>query len=96
MGVGTDFGGSVRTPSVYCGLYGLRPTTDRVPYAGNANVMKGFEGIKSVIGPMTRSVATLDTFMDAVIGAEPWMIDPAVIERVRRTLVTPLGFQTSP
>ncbi|GAA5942587.1 uncharacterized protein JCM15063_000044 [Sporobolomyces koalae] len=81
VGVGTDFGGSIRKPSVYCGLYGLRPTTGRLPYRDVSNVMKGFEGIKSTIGPIARDVRTIEAFMQAVIGAEPWLSDVTVIEK---------------
>ncbi|SPO41463.1 related to putative acetamidase [Pseudozyma flocculosa] len=34
LGVGSDIGGSVRQPSGVCNLYGLRPTTLRLPYNG--------------------------------------------------------------
>lgn len=75
-------GGSIRVPSHCCGLYGLRPTTRRLPYAGTSNVMKGYEGMESTIGPMARSLDSLNVFMEAVIGAEPAMYDSKVIERV--------------
>ncbi|KWU44658.1 amidase [Rhodotorula sp. JG-1b] len=81
LGVGTDYGGSIRVPSHCCGLYGLRPTTRRIPYAGTSNVMKGYEGMESTIGPMARSLDSLNVFMEAVIGAEPAMYDSKVIER---------------
>ncbi|GAA6041344.1 hypothetical protein JCM8097_007673 [Rhodosporidiobolus ruineniae] len=81
VGVGTDYGGSIRVPSLCNGLYGLRPTTRRLPYAGVANVLKGFEGIESTIGPMARSVDSLRVFMDAVVDAEPCLRDSKVIER---------------
>jgi amidase len=32
--IGTDTGGSVRIPSSYCGVYGFRPTHNRVPMEG--------------------------------------------------------------
>lgn len=34
LALGTDTGGSVRVPSSYCGLYGIRPTHGRLPLAG--------------------------------------------------------------
>ncbi|GEM12062.1 amidase [Rhodotorula toruloides] len=84
LGVGTDYGGSIRVPSHCCGLYGLRPTTRRLPYAGVTNVMKGYEGMESTIGPMARSIDSLEVFMAAVIGAEPWWQDAKTVERTWR------------
>jgi amidase len=34
LGVGTDQAGSVRIPSAWCGIYGLKPTHDAIPYDG--------------------------------------------------------------
>ncbi|KAI5479103.1 amidase [Pseudohyphozyma bogoriensis] len=91
VGFGTDFGGSIRKPSTYCGLYGLRPTTRRLPYQGVTNVLKGFKGIESVIGPMARSVKTLQFVTKAIVDAEPWFLDARVIEKLFADLATADG-----
>ena len=41
LGLGTDIGGSVRSPAANCGLYSLRPTALRLPYGGCADTADG-------------------------------------------------------
>jgi amidase len=57
IGVGTDIGGSIRVPSAFNFLYGLRPSHGRLPYGKMANSMEGQETVHSVCGPLTHSVA---------------------------------------
>lgn len=38
LGIGTDVGGSIRIPSGYCGIYGLKPGHGRVSYHGSKGV----------------------------------------------------------
>jgi amidase len=43
LALGTDSGGSVRTPASFCGLYGLRPTHGRVPVEGMETQSPSFD-----------------------------------------------------
>jgi amidase len=57
IGVGTDIGGSIRIPSAFNFLYGIRPSHGRMPYGNMANSMEGQETIHSVVGPIAHSAA---------------------------------------
>lgn len=75
VGWGTDIGGSIRIPSHMLGLYGLKPSSGRLPYDGVAVSTEGQEHVPSVIGPLARSLASLHVVTKAVIDAEPWHQD---------------------
>ncbi|KAF8328972.1 general amidase [Amanita rubescens] len=79
LGVGSDIGGSIRIPSAYNGLYGLRPSYNRMPYAGCVNSLDGQEAMPSVLGPMTTSIEGIKRFMKVVLDAQPWNRDPMVL-----------------
>ncbi|KAL5350792.1 hypothetical protein ACLOAV_004363 [Pseudogymnoascus australis] len=80
IGLGTDIGGSIRVPSAFNGLYGIRPSVGRLPYEGMANAMQGQNSILSVVGPMGTSVGGLRLVMKAILSQKPWLYDPAVHE----------------
>lgn len=76
VGIGTDIGGSVRIPAALQGLYGLSPTIGRFP---NAESRKGSKYIvPPVAGPMTRDLASLESFMNTYLISEPWTRDPGI------------------
>lgn len=80
LGFGSDIGGSIRYPAAFNGLYGLRPSSGRVPYEGVANSMDGQSSVLSVLGPLSTSVGSLRLALKAVLAQQPWLHDPLVLE----------------
>ncbi|KAH7069641.1 amidase signature domain-containing protein [Paraphoma chrysanthemicola] len=80
LGLGTDIGGSIRIPAAFNGLYGLRPSTGRLPYHGMANSMDGQNTILSVVGPLATNAASLRLITQAFLDQKPWLVDPMVHE----------------
>lgn len=89
IGIGSDIGGSIRLPAAAQGLYGLRPAHGRVPYYGSVNSMDGQEGVHSVLGPLARTAGSIDTYMKALLGGQPWNYDCKVIPMPYRPQTIP-------
>jgi amidase len=60
MALGSDGMGSIRIPSTWCGLFGLKPQRDRVPMAPRDDAWHGM----SVNGPLARTVEDAALFLD--------------------------------
>lgn len=71
LGLGTDIGGSIRSPSANCGVYGLRPSSYRIPFGGLSYTMAGEEQIVAVLGPLSTSLEGVKLFMKTIIDAKP-------------------------
>ncbi|PWY83040.1 amino acid/polyamine transporter [Aspergillus heteromorphus CBS 117.55] len=76
LGYGTDIGGSVRIPQSLMGLYGLKPSSSRLPYHGVAVSTEGQEHVPSAVGPMARDLSSLCYVSRLVANAQPWQLDP--------------------
>ena len=70
-GVGSDGGGSIRTPAHFCGICGLKPTPGRIPATGHFPPGAGAFGWIGVVGPMARTVADLRALFAIMSGPDP-------------------------
>lgn len=64
--IGADQGGSIRTPSSFCGLVGMKPTWGLVPYTG----IMPIELTLDHVGPMTRNVSDNARVLEAIAGVD--------------------------
>jgi 1-carboxybiuret hydrolase len=66
IALGSDTNGSIRVPSSFCGLFGLKPTYGRLSRAG------AFPFVASLdhVGPLARSVGDLALSYDAMLGRD--------------------------
>ncbi|KAK6853699.1 hypothetical protein PG995_010511 [Apiospora arundinis] len=72
-------GGSIRIPSAFNHLFGLKPSSGRFSYRGLANSLGGKPVVPSVAGPMSENLENLIHLTQAVVDAEGWRHDPALV-----------------
>ena len=70
MAIGGDQGGSIRIPSSFCGIYGMKPTHGLVPYTG----IMPIELTIDHTGPMSATVADNALLLEVLAG--PDGLDP--------------------
>ena len=80
--LGTDTGGSVRTPAALCGIYGIRPTHGRVPISGVARLAPSFD----TVGWFARDAGLLARVGAVLLGED------AAARPLRRALLASDGF----
>jgi amidase len=64
--IGTDTTGSVRVPAANCGLFGMRPSHDRVSLAGVMPFAPSFD----TVGVLARNAPMLERAMSVLLGVE--------------------------
>jgi len=66
MAIGGDQGGSIRIPSAWCGIFGLKPTWGLVPYTGAFPIEPSLDHV----GPMAATVSDVALLLDAIAGRD--------------------------
>lgn len=66
MAIGGDQGGSIREPSAFCGIYGMKPTYGLVPYTGAFPI----EMTLDHLGPMSASTQDNALLLEAIAGLD--------------------------
>ncbi|KAI1697917.1 amidase domain-containing protein [Ditylenchus destructor] len=68
IGIGNDFGGSIRLPACMCGIFGLKPTPGIVPLDGIIpNVETASMKQIATIGPMSRYAEDLELLLNVLV-----------------------------
>lgn len=76
LGLGSDIGGSIRAPSLCNGVFGMKLSSDRLPYAKQQELFpKGWPSIVCSLGPHAHSARDLTLFCKSVLQTQPWRRD---------------------
>lgn len=73
FGIGTDIGGSIRIPALFCGVVGFKPTAERVMRAGTMYIAPALNNVlnmRSTAGPLTKSVRDVNLMMKALLNSD--------------------------
>ncbi|KAI0669931.1 general amidase [Trametes maxima] len=81
LGVGSDIGGSIRIPSHFCGIYGFKPSSHRIPSYGVVNSLDGQESVPTALGPLTTSLSGVTAFFRSILDQEPWRYCPSTVPK---------------
>jgi amidase len=89
LDIGSGGSGSIRVPAHFCGLYGFKPTQNRISGYGHAQLPGLSQGIHNTIGfgPLARSVDDLRLALTLIAGPDgrQWEVPPVTLADIAGT-----------
>jgi len=85
IALGSDTNGSIRVPSSFCGIFGLKPTYGRLSRAGTFPFVASLDHV----GPLARSARDLALAYDVMQGHDPE--DPVSVKRPAEPILPQIG-----
>lgn len=76
--LGTDTGGSIRSPAAWCGVVGLKPTRGRVPADGVFPLSPTLD----TVGPIAATVAEAALVLDAISAVGAGQVSPGLAQGI--------------
>lgn len=71
--IGSDFGGSVRIPAHFNGVYSIKASHGRFPETGVVHFSPGLQGINLVTSPLSQDLEDLTEFCRRFVDLKPWI-----------------------
>ena len=95
-GLGSDSGGSVRTPAHFTGICSLKPTPGRIPTTGHEPPCVGPFSVLGAIGPMARTMEDVRLLFETLCHPDPTdpVSPPVALRSIRRSELKqiPIGY----
>ncbi|KAJ5626649.1 Amidase [Penicillium herquei] len=81
IGLGTDIAGSIRIPAHFCGTYGFKPSTSRIPngYMRTCST-PGLKFILSSTGPLSLDLNGIEILLKAIFSIRPALYDSTALD----------------
>jgi Asp-tRNA(Asn)/Glu-tRNA(Gln) amidotransferase A subunit family amidase len=95
-GLGSDSGGSIRTPAHFTGICSLKPTPGRIPATGHEPPCVGPFSVLGAIGPMARTMEDVRLLFETLCHPDPTdpVSPPVALRSIRRSELKqiPIGY----
>ncbi len=95
-GLGSDSGGSVRTPAHFTGICSLKPTPGRIPATGHEPPCVGPFSVLGAIGPMARTMQDVRLLFETLCDPDPTdpVSPPVALRTITRSelKLIPIGY----
>ena len=97
IGIGSDGGGSIRIPALYCGIFGFRPTGQRFTFIGHKPPSDYIpRNVKGAVGPLAKSIEDCERMAhalqdqqllipsDCLLSPQPWKYDQTFMQPTKK------------